>query len=265
MSITTLENVGKTKGDFDIFRGYCASIDADEKIGLICPDAVRKSWLMRVVAGESDPTAGTIWRADGLHIGSVGRETVVDHPEQSLYEQMLAVFAGVTVQEARMRALEQQVQSGAYSQEVLDYYSRALERFQQAGGYDYEIRIGQVLNALGFQAEDRDLPFNQLDECGQRRALLARVLLAQPALLVLDEPDAGLDDAALGWLAATLRNWRGAVVLDSPNTGFLGAVANTVWELGQSGITIYRSGYGGYLRGLKRIPNRDVTIRRRFG
>jgi ATP-binding cassette, subfamily F, member 3 len=83
---------------------------------------------------------------------------------------------------------------------------------------------------------------------GQRtRALLARLLLSSPDLLVLDEPTNHLDIAAVEWLEGYLSAWEGAVLIVSHDRYFLDKVAGTIWELSRSGLETYRGNYSAYL------------------
>ena len=91
------------------------------------------------------------------------------------------------------------------------------------------------------------MPLCHLSGGQQTRALLARLLLEKPDLLMLDEPSNHLDAEAIEWLEHTLSEWDGAVLVASHDRYFLDHVVNTVWEMGRAGINIYSGNYSAYL------------------
>ena len=119
--------------------------------------------------------------------------------------------------------------------------------FEHAGGYDYEVRIQQTLEGLGLGKKNWHMPLNHLSGGQKTRALLARLLLEKPDLLMLDEPTNHLDIEAVEWLERTLREWDGAVLIVSHDRYFLDNVVNTIWEMSRGGIEIYSGNYSSYL------------------
>jgi ATP-binding cassette subfamily F protein 3 len=256
MSILTAHNVGQIFGGFTVFTGVNVSIARGAKIGMVGPNGIGKTTLLRVLAGLEEPAAGSASRASGIRIGYLRQEAMQGFSEQdsTLYEAMREVFADVERQEAKLRALEQHMAVDA-SDAIMDEYGRLLERFEQMGGYDYELRIEQTLSGLGFDKGHYDLPLKHLSGGQKTRALLAHLLLEKPDLLILDEPTNHLDVGAVEWLETTLHNWEGALLVVSHDRYFLDAVVNTIWEMSRGGITTYRGNYSAYLR--QREANRE--------
>jgi ATP-binding cassette subfamily F protein 3 len=249
MSILTLTNVGQTFGDFDVFSGITAAIPHGGKIGLVGPNGIGKTTLLLILAGIAQPSKGGVHRAKGTRLGYLRQEAMEAFAERdkTVYEEMLTVFADIQAQEARLRAMEEQMAVEA-TDELLTRYGDAQERFELAGGYDYEVRIQQTLDGLGFRADQWDLPLRHLSGGQKTRALLARLLLERPDLLILDEPTNHLDVEAVEWLEHTLRNWDGALLVVSHDRYFLDNVVNTIWEMSRAGIDSYRGNYSAYLR-----------------
>jgi ATP-binding cassette subfamily F protein 3 len=144
--------------------------------------------------------------------------------------------------------MEAQMAAGAFGDELFKRYSEAQERFERAGGYDYDVRIRQVLQGLGFGEQSWQMPLAQLSGGQKTRALLARLLLERPDLLILDEPTNHLDVAAVEWLENALRNWDGAVLLVSHDRYFLDRIVDTIWEMSREGIETYRGNYSAYVQ-----------------
>lgn len=250
MAILTAHNVGQSFGAFDVFQGVTVSIPNDGKIGLVGPNGIGKTTLLLILAGLSTPSSGKVRRAGSARLAYLPQEAAQAFGEQenTVYREMLAVFDDLRREEARLREMEAQMAGGDFSDELFERYSKAQERFERSGGYDYEVRVRQVLAGLGFDEEEWEKPLSHLSGGQKTRALLARLLLEAPDLLILDEPTNHLDVAAMEWLEHTLKNWDGAVILVSHDRYFLDRVVNTIWEMSRRGIEVYRGNYSAYVR-----------------
>ncbi len=266
MAILTASNVSQSFGDFDVFSGVSVSLPHDGKAGLVGPNGIGKTTLLHILAGHTQPSTGSVHIARGTRVGYLSQESADafigrDH---SVYEEMLTVFAEVRQMEAQLREMEAAMAAGLADQrptngsgangsaameaeELLSAYSRLQLEFELAGGYEYDVRIQQVLTGLGFRPSSWEQPLTQLSGGQKTRALLARLLLESPDLLILDEPTNHLDVQAIEWLENTLNAWPGAVLAVSHDRYFLDKVANTVWEMSRAGMETYRGNYSAYL------------------
>ncbi|MFN3334466.1 MAG: ATP-binding cassette domain-containing protein, partial [Caldilinea sp.] len=142
MSMLTISNLGVSFGDYDVFLGVSASIPNDGKIGLVGPNGIGKTTLLRVLAGLMPPTTGSVTLARGTRIGYLRQEAVDAFAgrHNTVHDEMLKVFAGLREQEAQLRELEHRM-AEEHSDELLAEYSAAQSAFEHAGGYEYETRI----------------------------------------------------------------------------------------------------------------------------
>ena len=249
MSMLTLTNVGQAYGDFDVFSSINASIPNDAKIGLVGPNGIGKTTLLRILAGLDVPHTGHVTISQGTRIGYLRQEAMEAFAQRanSVYAEMLTVFGNIKEQEAQLHELELRMAAGEATGALLDDYSSTQQAFELAGGYEYETRITQTLHGLGFAKEDWDTPLAQLSGGQKTRALLARLLLEAPDLLILDEPTNHLDVQAIEWLENTLRAWNGALLLVSHDRYFLDKVVDRIWEMSRAGIELYRGNYSAYV------------------
>jgi ATP-binding cassette subfamily F protein 3 len=261
MSILKTENLGVSFGDFDLFQGLNLSIANDSKIGLIGPNGVGKTTLLHVVAGLSASTSGKVQLARGRGVAYLPQETIGVHTDSqnTVYAEMLTVFEDMQRWQQRLAELEEAMACGEYDAELLEKYGDVQQAFEIAGGYEYELRIQQVLQGLGLGEQEWQMPVGQLSGGQKTRAMLARLLLEKPDLLMLDEPTNHLDLEAVEWLEHTLSEWEGAVLIVSHDRYFLDNTANTIWEMSPHGVQVYSGNYSAYL--LQRQERWEYTQR----
>lgn len=270
MSILNLTNVGLSFGDFDLFSGITASIPNDAKIGLVGPNGIGKTTLLQILAGLTVSSTGTVTTAQGTRLGYLRQEAMEAFAgkENTLHAEMLTVFATLRAKERQLRQLEAMMAERDADDRLMEEYSSAQEEFERLGGYQYESRIEQVLHGLGFGRRDWNTPLSHLSGGQKTRALLARLLLERPDLLILDEPTNHLDIEAVEWLEETLRTWPGALLVVSHDRYFLDQVVDRIWEMSRAGIELYRGNYSAYLQQRQdRWERREIefeAIRERF-
>jgi ATP-binding cassette, subfamily F, member 3 len=249
MSLLTADNLGVSFGAFDLFKGISVSVANDGKIGLIGPNGVGKTTLLLLLAGINQPTSGKVYLARGRRMGYLRQEAMDAFAarDNTVFGEMLTVFGDILARQARLSEMESQMSAGDHSPEMLEEYGRFQDAFDRDGGYEYEIRIQQTLDGLGLGKKHWNMPLNQLSGGQKTRALLARLLLEKPDLLMLDEPTNHLDIEAVEWLEHTLKDWGGAVLIVSHDRYFLDNTVNTIWEMSRTGMQIYSGNYSAYL------------------
>ncbi|MBN1401399.1 MAG: ABC-F family ATP-binding cassette domain-containing protein, partial [Anaerolineae bacterium] len=242
MSILAVQNLGKYYGAQDVFNNLNLSIARGDKIALVGPNGAGKTTLIRIMLGLESPSEGQVQRAFNLRIGYLPQQPEFRSSE-TLYGEMLSVFAGLRAQGRQLQALAEEMAAAPDSETVMERYAQAEQRFELAGGYEYEQRIQRVLSGLGFGPETYPWPIALLSGGQVTRALLAKLLLEDPELLVLDEPTNYLDLDALEWIEAYLVEWPHSLVVISHDRYFLDRVVSRVWDLNHGTVETYRGNY----------------------
>jgi ATP-binding cassette subfamily F protein 3 len=248
MSLLTASQLGKSYGPDDIFAGVEVAIPQGARIGLVGPNGAGKTTLLRLMAGLEEPSRGNVRRARGVRVGYLPQEAALrSASEGTLWEEMLGAFAQLREREAELARLEAAMGDPAQYEAALERYGPLQHEFEVAGGYQYETRIRQVLTGLNFEPVDFMRPVAQLSGGQKTRALLGRLLLEAPDLLVLDEPTNHLDIHAVEWLEGWINDWGGAVLIVSHDRYFLDQVVTVVWELALGVLNEYRGNYSAYV------------------
>lgn len=247
MSLITAANLAKSFGPVDIFANVSLSVPQRARAAIVGPNGIGKTTLLRILIGLDTPSDGQVQRARTLSIGYLPQEARLD-AEHSLWQECLRAFKELIAQEGELAQLERQMSNPLQAEAALERYGALQTEFEYRGGYSYPTRIRQVLTGLGFTESEFEMPLNKLSGGERTRAVLARLLLSNPQLLVLDEPTNHLDIAAVEWLEGYLSQWEGAAVIVSHDRYFLDKVCNTIWEMRRDGLETYRGNYTAYLQ-----------------
>ncbi len=247
MSLIVAEHLEHSFSDIDVLRHVDFTLAPAQRVGLVGPNGEGKTTLMRIIAGDLKPLAGTLQRAGDLRIGYLP-QAATHLTGKTLHDAMLEVFTHVRATEEAMHELAHKMEGHEPTRQELDRYGHLQHEFETQGGYTYARRIEQVLTGLKFDRDMWDRPLEQFSGGQQMRAKLARVLLEDPDILLLDEPTNHLDLDSVEWLQEWVSGFRGAMVVISHDRYFLDHVTTTTWELSGATLEHYNGNYSHYLR-----------------
>ena len=245
MSLVRLEQVTREVGNFVILNAVDAAIAPGERIGLVGPNGAGKTTLLRIVSGRDEADRGTVSRRRGMTLGLLSQEAHFDEQFMASPDIRAAVRHGAAHLEqmaAELEVLEHAGKAGEHR------YAELQHRFDILGGYTLDQRVDEALSGLGFTREEWGRPPTSLSGGQQTRAALARLVVANPDLLMLDEPTNHLDINAIEWLEEHLRRRSGALLVASHDRAFLDATVTRVWELRDRKLTVFRGDYSAYHR-----------------
>jgi macrolide transport system ATP-binding/permease protein len=239
-----LVDVTKRYADNLVLDRVTFTVKPGEKLGIIGDNGSGKSTLLRLIAGTEAPDNGDLTVASPGGTGYLPQQ--LDLPEHDTVADAIDLaLADLREIEQAMRDTEKALTDG--DEAAAEHYADLMARFEAREGWDADLRVDQALAALGLPALDRDRPLGTLSGGERSRLMLAATLAARPALLLLDEPSNDLDDNAVTWLEAQLREWKGTVVAVTHDRAFLEAITTTMLEVGDRKARRYGNGYTGYL------------------
>jgi ATP-binding cassette subfamily F protein 3 len=245
----TVSNATLILGAHTIFRDLSWEVQHDQKIGLIGPNGAGKSSLFKLMIGEHSPEkGGAVIKAKGVTVGYLPQHPEFD-PERTAIALALEGNPRIAEIEKELQRIEEKlgtpdVYNNAKALErALDAQHRLLEEYESLGGMNYTSRVRELLRGLGLPETDFEKPVRALSG-GQKKLIgLARLLLARPSVLLLDEPDNHLDMPGKAYLEKLINEYPGAVVIISHDRYILDAVATHIAEIEDGKITTFIGNY----------------------
>lgn len=244
MPLLTASNIKMHYGGPELLRGVSFDIEPGQKIGLIGQNGTGKSTLLKLLIGQIEPAGGEIHRQRKLNIAYQAQELTYE-PGASVLDEMQKLFAPDVRRQQKLHDLEDRMANG---EDVLAEYERLQHEHEAGGGYEVERRIEQVLTGLGLPEASWQQPIETFSG-GERNIIgLARILLQEPDLMLLDEPSNHLDMDGIEWFIQFIRNTRAAVLMVSHNRHMLDATATEIWELHGRKVTRWVGNYSDFSR-----------------
>jgi ATP-binding cassette subfamily F protein 3 len=239
--------LSKSFGGQTLFRDADWVVGPHDRVALVGPNGSGKSTVLRMVAGEQSPDAGTIDRPKDLRVGYLAQTGFVVG-DGTVRAEARQAFVEVLELEEELHALEAWLAHAAPAElERLTTRQAVIhERLGILGAHEIERQIHRVLTGLGFSERDFDREMASLSGGWQMRAALARILLQRPQILMLDEPTNHLDLEAREWLEGYLQAYPYAFVLVSHDRYFLNVTVERVCELVDRRIENYVGNYSVY-------------------
>lgn len=250
MVLLSASRISKTFGDKQVLREVGLELRSGDHVALVGPNGAGKTTLLKILTGEADsdggvvelPTAGTIGYLE-QHPHFAERDTV-----WSLATAAVGDLATLVAESERVAEQLASVSQEPQHAQLLEQYDRLQAKLHQEDAYNWEHRAERILQGLGFAAAWFERPARQLSGGQQNRLMLACLLLQQPDLMILDEPNNHLDIESTEWLESTLAAWPGAFLLVSHDRFFLDQTVNTVLELVDGRLDRFRGNYSAYVR-----------------
>ncbi len=246
-----LDRVALTYIAQPIFSDLSWEIHDDRCVGLVGPNGCGKSSLLRLIASELKSDRGFLTRASGITIGYLAQEPQLD-PAQTIWAEAMTASHELSQLNMQLSALEARLAEPAvYGNEhalqaTLTQQEKLLQAYTNLGGSAYTGRVRATLKQVGIGEALFDQPVGVLSG-GQKKLLgLVKLLVVQPSVLLLDEPDNHLDLAGKALLEQLINNYPGAVVIVSHDRYLLDLVVDEMAELEDGKLSLYPGDYSEY-------------------
>lgn len=235
----------KAHGDKVILDDVTLSFYPGAKIGVVGPNGMGKSTLLKVMAGLEDVSAGEARLTPGYTVGILQQEPPLDE-NATVIENIRQAFADILAKVERFNAIgAEMADPDADFDALMEEMGTLQVEIDAANGWDLDSQLSQAMDAL--QCPDPDAPVSVLSGGERRRVALCRLLLEAPDLLLLDEPTNHLDAESVLWLEQFLKRYQGAVLAVTHDRYFLDNVAEWICEVDRGHLYPYKGNYSTYL------------------
>jgi ATP-binding cassette subfamily F protein 3 len=233
-----------------LFRDIGFELQSGERVGLVGPNGVGKTTLLRLLAGLDQPDDGGVRLHAGARVALLRQQPTFEPGRTLFAEAKAALDELVGAHDDMVHTAEALAQATdeAEHKALAARYDRLNELLRHHDAYNVDHRVEAVLDGLGFASVNYGRSVETFSGGQQSRLMLAKLLLSAPDVLLLDEPNNHLDIAATRWLEDYLAGQSEAMLIVSHDRYFLDKVVNKVFELNAGRLTAYPGNYRSYSR-----------------
>ena len=219
----------------------------DAKIGIVGPNGVGKSTLMKIMAGIDTEFSGEAWPGENITVGYLAQEPQLD-PTKTVLENVKDGARGTADMVDRFNAISAEMGDPTDDTDfdaLMAEMGELQEKIDAVDGWTLDNQLEIAMEAL--RCPPSDWPVDNLSGGERRRIALTRLLIQKPGILLLDEPTNHLDAESVQWLENHLREYPGNVLMITHDRYFLDNVVNWILELDRGRYYPYEGNYSTYL------------------
>ncbi len=250
-SMITVDNLAVEFGGTTLFKDISFQINEKDRIALMGKNGAGKSTLLKILAGERQPTRGTVSAPKDCVIAYLPQHLMTEDG-RTVFDETAQAFAHLKETEKEIDAINEELatrtdyESDEYMA-LIDKVSSLSEKFYAIDMTHFEEDVEKTLLGLGFERNDFDRPTSEFSGGWRMRIELAKLLLKNPDVLLLDEPTNHLDIESIQWLEEFITSSSKAVVVISHDRKFVDSITTRTIEVTMGRIYDYKASYSHYL------------------
>jgi ATPase subunit of ABC transporter with duplicated ATPase domains len=242
-TLISTANLSIQFGAKPLFENVSVTFGNGNRYGLIGANGCGKSTLMKILAGELEPSTGNVSTDPNARVGKL-RQDQFAYEEHRVLDAVIMGYERLwEVMQERDRLYSLPAMSDEEGMRVAD-----LEvEFAEMDGYSAEARAGELLEGIGIPVEQHQGPMSAVAPGWKLRVLLAQALFSDPDVLLLDEPTNNLDINAIRWLEEFLDGSKATMVIISHDRHFLNSVCSHMADLDYGKLQVFPGNYDEYM------------------
>ena len=238
----------KSYGKQDIFDNVSFRINPGERVGIVGPNGMGKTTMFQILTGEISPDKGEVVIPKKARLGYLRQQLDYYDPEEKLIDFVCAAEGELKQIVQQIHELEKKTAAGTGTPSDLNRLGHLQSAFEAQGGYELKHKAAAALAGLGFQESDLERKMGDFSGGWQMRGCMAKTLLAEPDILLLDEPSNYLDTPAVEWLRKRLKGFAGTLLMISHDRFLLNSITNITLEVNSGHVTRYPGNYSYYAK-----------------
>ena len=244
------QNISKLYSGSYILKDVSFRINSGERVGIVGPNGAGKSTIFNIITGNVVPDGGNVVIPKDHRIGIMAQNILNSDLDRKLVEFTADAIPELKVYTSELHDIENRLETAdaAERMTLLRRHGELQTKVEHLGAYRLDQEAKEALTNLGFATESFDMPLSKFSGGWQMRAALARVLISNPDILLLDEPSNYLDVPAVEWLCRFLGGFSGTLVLISHDRFLLRKLASVTLEVNNGEVTRYAGNYDYYRR-----------------
>lgn len=262
MAEITVSKLSKSFGIKEIFQDISFNLNEKDKVGIVGPNGAGKTTLFNILTGKIDEYEGNVYKRGDLKIGYM-LQNISLNSDKTIYEEMLGEFSYIHEMEDKIKVLEESLKDHEDLEKLernTIEYNNLLETYYDLGGEYFENKIDSILIGMGFPRERFDDNVSNLSGGEKSRLELAKLLISNVDVLLLDELTNHLDLETIGFVENLIRDSKKLVVFISHDRYFLEKVANRIFLLENGMLKIYNTNYSNFIQRRKK----EIEIEKRL-
>ena len=244
----SFNNVSKHYGGQILYENASFILRPGDKVGLVGPNGAGKTTVFRVLMKEEGFDGGSITVPEKIRVAYFS-QNIGEMKGRTVIEEVMSGSAKASELAQKMRVIEKKLEGDLDPDEmekVLIELGDYQTEFEKLGGYDLDVRAKEIITGLGVMPYDHDRDVGLFSGGWRMRIALAKVLIQQPDVMLMDEPTNYLDLESIVWLEQWLKDYKGAVLMTSHDRDFMNGIVNRIIEVANKQITTYTGDYDYY-------------------
>jgi len=246
MALLEVENLSHSYGDKLLYKDASFELYKGEHMGIIGQNGTGKSTLIKLLLKEILPDKGSIKWQSGITIGNLDQYAIVNE-EETIFNYLRTAFADLYEVEERLNKLYEEMAEN-YNDIMISKVANCQEILEKNNFYGIDSNIQKVASGLGINAMGMETYLKNLSGGQRAKVILAKLLLQNPEVLVLDEPTNFLDKEHIEWLSEYLQTFKGAFIIVSHDFNFLESVTTCICDIEFNKIKKYKGSYSSFLK-----------------